>query len=568
MNDEAKPVLLSEPPAAYVGGSPRAGWFAIALCLMFFMQGLVFIPYAGIQTDEALFGMGIYKPVFAEHMARILGYDVPTMMMSYIGALKTWIYAAIFQVWPPSPFSVRVPVLLAGTLTVWLFFLLLRDTAGIRAALAGCALLTFDTVFLLTTTFDWGPVAFQHLLLVSGMLLVTRFYKWGGLINLGAGFFLLGLGLWDKALFVWMLGGLGVATLAVFPRELLSKLSWRNAGVASICFLAGAWPLVAYNSISGLKTFRANAQYSSAELHSKLLQVRLSLEGGVLLGYLAHNDPAPRPGRPGSALERGSVALSDWSDEPRVGLLGIALVLSLALLPWLWNSPARKPMLFALVFLLVTWLQMAFTQDVGGSAHHVVLLWPFPQLIVAVAFTRATRALGRAATAVLAVLIAVVCGSSFLVTNQHLAQLVVRGPTTVWTDAVYPLAEYLTQLPAKRIYVMDWGVFDSLRLLGRGQLPLWVGSEQAAKAKMDENDLRIVHEMLTAEEAVFLGHTEGNEEFTGRSARFAAAAESAGYRKQVLRVIDDARGRPIFEVYRWVGVSSNPTATSGPEQPS
>ena len=567
MNDKAKPVPKPAPTAEDVRGGPRATLFAVALCLAFFVQGLIFIPYAGIQTDEALFGMGIYKPIFAEHMARFLGYDIPTMMMSYIGALKTWVYAVIFFVWPPSPYSVRIPVLLAGALTVWLFFVLLRDTAGIRAALAGCALLAFDTVFLLTTTFDWGPVAFQHLLLVSGILLVARFYRWGGPINLCGGFFLLGLGLWDKALFVWMLGGLGVATLVVFPRELSSRFSWRNAGAAAICFLVGAWPLVAYNSISGLKTFGANARYSSVGLHSKVDQVRLCLEGGVLLGYLVHDDPAPRPGRPASAIEQASVALSNWSDDPRVGLLGIAFVLSLALLPWLWNSPARKPILFALVFLVVTWLQMAFTQDVGGSAHHVVLLWPFPQLIVAIAFTRATRALGRAAIPVLAVLIAVVCGSSFLVTNQHLAQLVVRGPTTVWTDAVYPLAEYLTQLPAERIYVMDWGVYDSLRLLGRGQLPLRVGSDQAAKPKMDENDLRIVREMLS-EEAVFLGHTEGNEVFGGVSARFAAAAESAGYHKQVLRVIDDARGRPIFEVYKWVAGGAIPAVTSAPEQPS
>ncbi|MGA2328279.1 MAG: hypothetical protein ABSH05_18525 [Bryobacteraceae bacterium] len=551
MTDASQIAIPSHPPGADARAGRLANWFALLLCLLFFLQGLVFIPYAGIQNDEALFAAGIYKPVFAEHMADIFGRPVPTMVMSYIGALKMWIYAAIFQVWPPSPYSVRVPVLAIGALTVWLFFLLLRDTAGMRAALAGCALLAFDTMFLLTTTFDWGPVALQHLLLVSGVLLVTRFYKWGGLFNLGGGFFLLGLGLWDKALFVWMLGGLGVATLTIFPRELLSKLTWRNAGVAGMCFLIGAWPLVAYNKVRKMRTFNANAHFSASQLDSKLHQVRIALEGGSLLGYMVHDDPAPSPGQPESALERASVTLSDWSDAPRAGLLGIACVLSLALLPWLWNTPARKPMLFALVFMLVTWVQMAFTRDVGGSAHHVVLLWPFPQLLVGIAFTRVTRLLGRAAVAVLAGLIVVICGSSLLVTNQHLAQLVVRGPTTVWTDAINPLAEYLKQLPAKRVYVMDWGMFEALRLLDQGQLPLLVGTEQAAKEKMDADDLRMVHQMLAAEETVFLGHTEGNEVFDGLSARFAAAAESAGYRKQVLRVIGDRRGRQIFEVYRW-----------------
>lgn len=557
-------------PARPAAGAPArqwAVWFALLFCVLFLLQGLALIPYVGIQNDEALFGMSIYKPLYAEYTARIFGHPVATMIMSYIGALKTWIYAGIFQIWPPSPYSVRVPVLVIGAATIWLFFLLLRDIAGIRAALAGCALLAFDTTFLLTTTFDWGPVALQHLLLVGGVLLAVRFHKSGSLVALGASFFLFGLGLWDKALFVWMLGGLGVATLAVFPRELFRKLTWRAVGVAIACFLVGAGPLVAYNKARRLQTFRANAHWSAADVDKKLYLVRLSLEGGSLLGYLVRDEPAPSPGQPGSALERWSAGLSNATDEPRVGLLGVAFVLALALAPWLWTTPARKLMLFALAFMVVTWLQMAFTQNTGGGTHHTVLLWPFPHLLVAVAFAQATRALRRAGAAVLAVLIAIVCGSNLLVTNQHLAQLVERGPTAVWTDAIYPLADYLQQLPAQRIYVMDWGMFDGLRVLGRGQLPLFVGSEQAAKEKMDDTDRRIVGEMLAAKDTVFLGHTEGNEVFAGVSAHFADAAESAGYRKEVLKVIADRMGRPIFEVYRWVA-QSPPQAPPQPTSPA
>jgi 4-amino-4-deoxy-L-arabinose transferase-like glycosyltransferase len=275
------PPLTTNPAgnaASRAPGRSFANWFALALCLAFFLQGLVLIPYLGVQNDEALFGMAIYQPLTAEYSARILGHSVPTMIMSYIGALKAWIYAPMFRLWPPSPYSLRIPVLLFGTLTVWLFFLLVRDTVGVRAALAGCALLAFDPIFLLTNTFDWGPVALQHLLLVAGVWLLVGFYQRGGMIHLGAGFFLLGLGLWDKALFVWMLSGLGVATLVVFRRELASRLTWRNAGLAVVCFLAGAWPLVAYNRARPMQTLSANASFSASELDSKLVQMRLTLD--------------------------------------------------------------------------------------------------------------------------------------------------------------------------------------------------------------------------------------------------------------------------------------------------
>ena len=541
----------AERAAFRAPGHGLANWFALALCLAFFLQGLVLIPYLGVQNDEALFGMGIYKPLTAEYSVRILGHSVPTMIMSYIGALKAWIYTPIFRIWPPSPYSLRIPVLLFGALTIWLFYLLVRDTVGVRAAVAGCALLAFDPIFLLTDTFDWGPVALQHLLLVAGVWLVVGFYQRGGPINLGAGFFLLGLGLWDKAVFVWMLGGLGVATLVVFRRELTSLLTWRNVGIAAVCFLAGAWPLVAYNRERPMQTLSANAHFSTSELDSKLIQMRVTLGGGSLLGYLVRDEPAPRPGRPASLLERCSVAESERAGDPRAGYMVIACLLALALLPWLWTTPARRPMLFSLVFILVAWAQMLFTKDAGGSAHHTVLLWPFPHLLAAAAFAQAAYALRKVGPAVLGVLVGIVCGTNSLVTNQYLAQAVVRGPGAVWTDAINPLAEYLKQLQAQRVYVMDWGLFDAIRLLDQGQVPLLVGSEPVSKEKMDPSDVQTVHEMLAAPETVFVGHTEGNEVFSGTSARFTAAAEAAGFRKQVQQVIWDARGRPMFEVYRW-----------------
>ena len=564
------PPLTTNPSgnaASRAPGRSLANWFALALCLAFFLQGLVLIPYLGVQNDEALFGMAIYQPLTAEYSAQVLGHSVPTMIMSYIGALKAWIYFPMFQIWPPSPYSLRIPVLLFGTLTVWLFFLLVRDTVGARAALAGCALLAFDPIFLLTNTFDWGPVALQHLLLVAGVWLVARFYQRGGMIDLGAGFFLLGLGLWDKALFVWMLSGLGVATLVVFRRELASRLTRRNASMAVVFFLAGVWPLVAYNRERPMQTLRANANFSTSQLDSKLIQMKVTLEGGSLLGYLVRDEPAPRPGRPASLLERWSVALSEAADERRAGYMVIACVLALALLPWLWTTPARRPMLFSLVLMLVAWAQMLFTKDAGGSAHHTVLLWPFPHLLVVAAFAQATGVLRRAGPVALAALVAVVCGSNLLVTNQYLAQAVVRGPGAVWTDAINPLAEYLKSVPAQRVYVMDWGIFDAIRLLDQGQVALRVGSDQVSKEKMDDSDRQLVREMLAAPETVFVGHTEGNEVFSGSSARLVAAAEAAGYRKQVLRVVGDGRGRPMFEVYRWT-LQGRSQPISAPAQPS
>src|SRR6266852_4358670 len=99
-------------------------------------------------------------------------------------------------------------------------------------------------MFILTTCFDWGPVALQHVLLVADLLLVLKFAVSANPLALFCGFCCFGLGMWDKALFIWMLGGVVVAGLVVFHREVGSRLTWRNVGLAAAGFCVGALPLL------------------------------------------------------------------------------------------------------------------------------------------------------------------------------------------------------------------------------------------------------------------------------------------------------------------------------------
>ena len=560
MDDPTKRESAADSPGNAAGRRARADVLALLLCLLFFLQGLAFVRRVPIHNDEALFAAGIFQPITAEHTVRLFRRTIPTMVMSYIGAPKTLLYAGIFRVWPPSLCSLRLPALAIGALTVWLFFLLLRDTIGRRAALAACALLATDATFVLTTTLDWGPAALQHLLVLSGLLLLWKFYRSERLLHLGAGFFAFGLGLWDKSLFVWMLVGLAAATAVVFPRELLSKVTFRHLAVAGLAFAIGASPLIQYNAARRLKTLGANVRFSTAGVGEKAKVLRYSLQGDSMFGYVAANEPPPRPGRAGGALEQAALALSNATGRRQSGFLMWAALAALALLPWLWNSPAGKPMLFALVFMVVTWLQMALNQDTGGGAHHVVLMWPFPHLFIAVAFTQASLRLRRAGLAVLVAFVSVICASNVLVTNQYLAQLTEWGTTALWTDAVHPLSGYMERLGAKKVYVMDWGMFESLRFLNRGRLPLLMERPPEADPAL--------RKVLSTEGAVFLGHTTGNETAVSMSAEMQARAEAAGYRKEVLTVIADRNARPMFEVYRYRPAMATPREAAGSRTPA
>jgi hypothetical protein len=516
----------------------------------FCLAGLCLIPYPGLQNDEVLFGLALYAPQGTEGDIEILHNSLPVMLMSYLGALKAWLYEPILAVWQPSAWSIRLPVLLLGALTIWLFYLLLDRLQGKRAALLGCALLAADTTFLLTTCFDWGPVVLQRLMAVAGVLLLVRYYQDSSRVSLCAAFFLFGLALWDKALFFWSLAGYAAGALFAFPGPIKRSLGVKNLALALICLAAGASPLLYYNHRYPLATFRETVGWSTQGLGQKLTILRNSLDGSGLLGYLTYDDPADHSRSPRGRLERASVGLDKLAGQPRRGLLLYCVIAAAFSIPFLWRTPARKPMLFALVSMLVTWGLMLFGRGTGGSVHHTALLWPWPQFLVAVAGAELSRRFGRVGLAALVLVFALVCGQALLVTNTHHSQFVRNGAPGSWTDAIYALSDHFATASHGEVVVLDWGIFDSLRMLRRGELPMIWWGDPLRQDPPSPDDLRAFRELIARPDRVFISYTDTYEQFAGVNRRLREMIAGVGARREILAVIPDSNGRPVYEVFR------------------
>ena len=522
--------------------------------LLFLLAGLAVIPYAGIQNDEALFAAGIYPPLSIRDSMRVFHHPVSTMLMSYLGTLKSWVYGPIFALWTPSVYSLRVPGLVLGALTIWLFYLLLSRVLGRRAAVAGCVLLATDSTYLYTTCFDWGPVLLQHILMVGGVLLVVRFHQTSSRVALGAGFFLFGLALWDKALSGWTLVGMLLGLLAANPGALRRAISLKNLLVVVFCFCAGAYPLLRFNLRNSGETLRANVGWSAepAVLQMKLGMLQRTLGGSGLLEYLSFADGTEGARPPGTALEKFSVELDRHRGDMRNGWLAYAMGASLLLLPVVWNTRARRPMIFVLVVMTVVWSQMLFGVGVGGSVHHTVLLWPWPQFLAAAGLAEASRRLRRAGLPALLLAIALVGGSNVVVANIQFSQLIRNGGGLVWTDAISGLSDYLPAVPAEHFVLLDWGLTEPLRLLHKGRLPLAWGGDYVLKDTLGEDARRGFLTMIQATGNVYVSHTDPYQVFEGVNQRLDRLLEREGYRKQPLATIPDTNGRSIFAVFRIV----------------
>jgi 4-amino-4-deoxy-L-arabinose transferase-like glycosyltransferase len=516
-------------------------------CCLTLIIGFLLIPYAGIQMDEALFAGPYYQPAAREFRIRLFHHDIPLMVMTYIGTLKTLLYWPLFGIFRTAfeshpltaAWVLRVPTVLAASLTVFVFFHLADRAANRLTAVIAALLLATDPTFLLTNTFDWGPVALEHLLLVTGCFFLTKYAQDRLPRDLPLGFFFLGLALWNKAVFVWALAGLICGVLSVFGRDVSKMTTRRLFATAAAGFLVGALPFVIYNGHRRAETFRTSGHLEPLHAPSKFLHVRSALGGYGLYGYIVSEEYTDKPKIPSTALGRASVYVRDHIGEHRGAGMEYAAGLALLAVPLWWRSRAAR---FCLVFSAVAWFFMASTRDAGASLHHTVLLWPFPQLFVAIVI--AALRWKSAALSICALLVIL----NLLTVNQYLAQFARNGAEGVYSDAIYTLSTELPDGPT--IYMLDWGIQFPLDIFHDGRLHMRSGHDPFMSDTPSDGDQIGAQRMFNDRGALFVTHAGKREVFSGVHKRFTDAAGAAGCREDQARTIPDSNGRPVFEIFQ------------------
>jgi hypothetical protein len=494
-----------------------------AIVALFISTAMLFVSRLGIEADEAVVtGRGSFT-----------FHSLPLMHFSYVGGLKTWFYLALFSFVKPSQVSLRVPMVLAGAAAVWLFFVLLDQTIGRRAAFIGALLLATDSMFVILNTLDFGPNALHFVFKLGAMVLLVKFHRQGSTWALAAAFFLLGLGLWDKAIFIWAVAGVSLAALIVFPREVLSHLSIRNLAIAAASTCLGALPLIAYNIDRPLDTFRSNAHMTREPIRQKFVILRRTMNAPIFFGFLTSVQIPPHPGEARTWLQKASQAVSEAAHHPTRNLTLAALC---AACLGLFARASRKPVLFGLLACAGTWLPMIVTAGTGGGAHHAILLWPFHFLAIAAALAAIPQPW------ISAVLTLLLCASNLLVTNQYYWELVCNGPDSRFTDAIYSLESHLERMRSPQVYVLDWGILEPLTLLSEGKISV---------APPDWHDAATLRKLLADPRSVFVAHTAQYAYFPGDRSAMEDFATGQGYEEISTEVVYDRYGRPTFDVFRF-----------------
>jgi len=498
------------------------------------LSGLALMKYAGIESDEAVFAMPLYAPFDRNFGVTVFHHHVPLMIFYYAGALKALLYWPIFQIFGVNPLSVRIPIICVTGLTVALWFRLAQRLAGARAARLASLLLASDPSFLITNTFDWGPVAVEHLLLVCACVLAVEG-------RLGAASVLIGLALWNKAVFLWACVGLTLGGF-VYHRRLLRVFRDRGQILRCVCgFLIGAMPLIVYNAHRPLATFRSNVHVSMGDMPAKLQSLRYTLDGSILFGTIVDVNSSSDQQPPPTRIGRFSTYIAKSLGGVYHSLFFYGMVLGCFALPFWWPVPKRRAVLFSLFFCTGAFAMISITNS-AGAPHHIVLLFHFAQLFVAAAVVSLRPIwLSRTLSGTLVL-------ANLLVLNQYIARLEAEGAQGLFTDAIYQLSADLPDSPSSTIYSVDYGLSENLIALHQGKLSLkflWVLS-------IPVNEITAA---ISDQKGIFISHLRGHEYYQGTADRLDVIASTAGYRRKSLSFVPDSHHRPQFEIFRFEPVA-------------
>ena len=512
-----------------------------SICVGYFLGfGILLIPLLGLETDEVIFLKNLYVPKGGAAWFSFFHHYYPSMMMSYLGALKSWLYAPVLLMGPLSIWMIRLPMLIAAALTIIVLGRVLQLISGAFASCVAMLLFATDSSLLTTAINDWGPVVLQDLLMAAALLVLLIWNQrrrdsllfWAGL--------LLGLNLWNKALFLWFLAGMLVAFALVGLRFFLSAWSARRGAVLLLGLLVGAYPLVRYNLKNHAPTVGQNAHFDSGAFGVKLHLMTLTLNGQAAPGALVNMERAA-PDRVRRPLDSLSRSLASYTPDISTYLVyGGLAVLSAGLA--LGRSEERRWIGFFALADSIAWLQAALTGGAGTGLHHTALFLILWYCAIAVACGAVAGSLSVRAKPLLALGLALVCVRAAGAENLVYANMLNYEARSGWSNAEGAFTADLLRLGVEHALPVDWGFSDVITTRSRNRI---VVSSQTGELQGGQFDKQ-VYLACQAPSCVIVRHTPNTVIDTLSDHAFEAAIEREKLMPVDIRAYESTHGVPVI----------------------
>ncbi len=465
----------------------------LAACVALFLAtALRQLDLPGLYYDEALdlapmldILRGAPTPLLRGIGVTIGGYTYPVMLMDYMGSLNGYVTLPFMLALGPGVAAARLSPILFSAITIVLAYAIARAWFGQTAGLFTALLLAVSPSFIWFSRQGITVTSIMTVFSLGSWLLLDRWQRLGNdghyqraaghprLILLAAGL-LLGLGLWAKIIFLWWIALLGVMGLVwiVTRQRAVTHAVTRAPGAApwvASGFLIGAAPFLYFN-LAGLAQGQTPATFDLL-FRSLFEPTQYGIDNRNLLANLDKR------------LQDFAVFLNGsyfWflAPVPYGNVYAVpAFVASVVAGSALAFRRREWRKWLALIACVAAYLPISAFTVSDLWATHFFLLFPLPQMAVAVAAVWLAQAVARRITRAGGVRFALLSGALALglvalplsrdlwVNQQYHEQLAIMGGSGRFSDAVYKLAAYLDAEGIAQPVALDWGIEKNVRVL-------------------------------------------------------------------------------------------------------
>ncbi|MBI5181698.1 MAG: glycosyltransferase family 39 protein [Nitrospirae bacterium] len=429
----------------------------IAIPLLFVLLSLIHLDKPGIHYDEILFGNAALGGIDGSFITKRFG-DFPVMLMPYVGAFKAYIYYPIFKIFPVSAYTIRIPAIILGALTLFFTFKYVNLIFDKKTAFVAILLLAFDPSFLFQNKL-FG-VSISLFLKSLALFFLIKGIKTGGKSFFIFSFLCLGLGVFDKLDFIWFATALFLAAFIVFYNEAISvfKKNIKLSAAVLMPIFVSFYLLFIYVLRMSLTLFHEG--FFTFNLLERLKYQFVNFKdtlGGNAAYYMMTNMDLPFQ----------SLLLP-------IGILMVLLVFPIHL--FLKIKVFNKWMVFFVVVLIIILFQIYATAKATGS-HHMIMIYPFPHLIIAFFIGKIIESLQKshlksAITAVVYAAVGIVIIFNLYVNFQYINAFKHDNTSVFWSAGIYNLINYVKNNKEKTYVSMDWGFHNQLLAFTKGTAKL------------------------------------------------------------------------------------------------
>jgi len=502
--------------------------FLTVVCFIFLVLATHSITLPGLYSDEALepaIAMNIFyhdEKLFS--YVDIQGMDIFAMLFPYIGPTEVYSFLPFYYLFGVNLFSVRMATIFFGLVEVIIFFYFAKEFFNKEIAYIATVLFaTMPTVIFYSRQGAYP----NHIILMPVMLFflfLLKYLKQKKIIYVYLASFFFGLGFTTKITFWWLILPLGVSFF--FLKKYLNLDIWQTF-VSFDFFCLGAAPLLLYNIASKGGTFvRIFTQSPSINYH--------------ILSNLAVRFTNF------TALLNSNLTEFRFGSRYSTYFLYFFIVAAIFILLYSFRHSETRKKNFFIVFLICSVLLQSIFTVSNLLELHLYLLVPFC-LLLASEFLYIIYAKKKTLFFIIFVMI---LGSNIFVVYSYYRILNVTGGTTLMSDTIYELVDYLQENNISRPLAVDWGFAYNIRILTDNKVkPFEIFVYPHIEKEYQQIFEQLCRSVFINQDNVYI-FTDSSTLTYDRFTQFNSIAESMLKKVVLEKTFYQRDGKPLYLLYR------------------